>query len=547
MTLEHQTQLLRKALAGNRLAAEQLLEPYRLTVLRIAQAALGNRDDAQDVAQEALVYALLRLGDLRDPARLPGWLRQITLSHCADYRRRRGTRQLGEPLTVLNERTENIDFAQRILIRQSLAHLSADHQTTFLLHYVGGWSVEEVAGLTEVPVNTVRSRLMAAKRLLRADLNALLPDVASDTTLETEPSQTPMQAKRNTRSKGTPMSVDTLDLSVIQLSALNLSEVHASLLATVFPGARLLSAQHDPEAWQPFTPRVRLALADGSEKTVDFRRDITPAHAALLPILRQAGIPGPQIVRAPVEAEDGFLTLCEQARGESLTLWTLGGTPHRIRLATERAFEGIQRLQGATETLSALPAQTGIVRRTLADEAEILTNDAKWKAEAWLAEAGTERNAWLADRWFASALAKMQAAIADIQTPLAYTDYTFFFPQNYRITPQSGSTDEPLGWPGDPHYQENSLVEFTSVFGHLGDPLLGLAMVWVYDCYPFVHTGFVEQFLWQRGVTRREFAPRLALKALQMVARDLPVTRPAEGARYWESLRSWVEQAIAWM
>ena len=28
--------------------------------------------------------------------------------------------------------------------------------------------------------------------------------------------------------------------------------------------------------------------------------------------------------------------------------------------------------------------------------------------------------------------------------------------------------------------------------------MMGLAMVWVQDCYPFVHTGFVEQFLWRR-------------------------------------------------
>ena len=87
---------------------------------------------------------------------------------------------------------------------------------------------------------------------------------------------------------------------------------------------------------------------------------------------------------------------------------------------------------------------------------------------------------------------------------------------------------------------------FTAPFGHLGDPLLGLAMVWVYDCYPFVHTGFVEQLLWRRGVTKREFAPRLAIKALQMIARDLPVERPTDGG-YWDSLRGWAEQALAWM
>jgi hypothetical protein len=136
-----------------------------------------------------------------------------------------------------------------------------------------------------------------------------------------------------------------------------------------------------------------------------------------------------------------------------------------------------------------------------------------------------ERKAWLLeDAWFTKALKRVEAAIADISDPLVYTDYTFF-PQGYRI--QTGDSED----------RSNPLVEFTYLFGHIGDPLLGLAMVWVYDCYPFVHTGFVEQFLWRRGVTQREFAPRLSLKALQMVARDLSVTRPTEGGEYWDRLR----------
>ena len=93
----------------------------------------------------------------------------------------------------------------------------------------------------------------------------------------------------------------------------------------------------------------------------------------------------------------------------------------------------------------------------------------------------------------------------------------------------------------------NPIAEYVSPFGHYGDPLLGLAMVWVYDCYPFVHTGFVEQYLWRRGLTRRDFAPRLALQSLRVLQRELPTERPAEGAGYWDSLHGYVDQALGWM
>ncbi|MCW3099922.1 MAG: polymerase sigma-70 factor [Chthonomonadaceae bacterium] len=506
-------QLIRLAADGDRLAAGRLAERHRKRVFQIAWQALGNVDDAADVAQETLVYALLRIGDLRDPNTFSEWLRQVTLSHCVDYRRRRGTRRLGEPITVLNEAGEESRYLERLMVREALSHLSAAHRTALLLHYEGGWSLEETAVLLQIPLNTVRSRLMAAKRHLRADLQIVL---------------------------------DTRKTMLTETSTLTQSQL--SLLNSAFPGARTLSIENDPEPWMPFAPRVRLALADGTEKTVDFRRDIDPEKARLISVLDRLGIPGPRILHGPVPAlyGDSYLTLCETPRGENLLLWTLGGTPHRVRLATERAFEAIDRLQGITEALLADPVGASLPRRTLLEEIDLISSDAKWNADPWLAEAGKRRHAWHADPWFQAALAKMRAAAEQIKDPLVFTNYLHFFPNWLRIEPANEPFNEPLGWPGDTRYRQNPIVEFVTPFGHFGDPLLGLAMVWVYDCYPFVHTGFVEQFLWRRGVSRREFAPRLAIKGLQMIARDLPVERPEEG-EYWDSLRGWVEQALIWM
>lgn len=512
MIHETEPQLIDRALAGDRLATERLMERHRRAVIAIAYRALGNADDAYDVAQEALVYAALRLTDLRERDRFSAWLKHITLSQCADYRRRRGTRWLGEPITVLNERSEEANYVERLVIREAIAHLSDSHRTTLLLHYVGGWSLEEVAALLDVPINTVRSRLMAAKSYLRTDMQ-------------------PMFTKRK------PMSTQTFALSQNQ----------TSLLSTAFPKANILSVQTDPEPWMPFSPRVRIALADGSEKVVDFRRDLDPAKVEQLSVLNRLGIPGPRLIQGPVaNGDDGYLTLCEVPAGENLLLWALGGTPHRIRLATERAFEAIDRLQGVTDELLADPVGAKLPRRTLADELDLIVSDEKWAADPWLAEAGTHRKAWAADAWFQAAMAKVRAAIADIHDPLVLTNYLHFFPNWVRIEPAADSFDDPLGWPGDTRYQQNPLVEYVVPYGHFGDPLLGLAMVWIYDCYPFVHTGFVEQFLCRRNVSRREFAPRVAIKGLQMIARDLPVARPDAGG-YWDALHGWVEQALAWM
>ncbi len=531
--MDNDLKLVRRALAGDRLARGRLIERHRRFVLALAFRTLGNADDAQDVTQEAFVYALQRLPELREDGRFAAWLRTITLSLCADYRRRRGTRRLGEPLTLLNEASEEVHYADSVTVRQAVAHLSEAQRTTLLLHYVGGWSREEVATILGIPLNTVRSRLSAARRTLRANLSGFVPEAALLV-------------------KGNSMPTTTLSTNTFSLS-----ELQHSLIMTAFPNARILSVQTEVEPWMPFSPRVRLAVADGAEKIVDFRGDIDPARAALLPTLERLGIPGPRLLAGPVprlaserdvESWNGtdFLTLCEPPRGENLLLWALGGTPHRIRLATERAFEAIDRLQGITAALQESPLGAALERRTLVDEVSILVDSNRWNADPWLAEEGRARTQWLQDPWFAAALLKVEVAIQTVDDPLVYTAYGHFFPLSYRIVPND-SFQEPFGAPGDPAYQKNPLAEFVQPFGHYGDPLLGLAMVWVQDCYPFVHTGFVEQFLWRRGVSKREFAPRLALKALQMIARDLPLERPAEGGSYWDGLHGWAEQGLSWI
>ena len=540
-TIETETDadLVHRVRRGDRGAAQRLLERHRRMVTRTAYRALGNADDANDVTQETLMVALQTLSALREPGTFPAWLRRLTLSRCIDYRRRRGTRRLGEPLTALNEASEEADFVERLVVRQSIAHLTDAHRATLLLHYVGGWSLEEVAGLLKVPLNTVRSRLLAAKRLLRADLRPLFePAAHSAVHVSVQSSDTFSNQPSDRSGKRKPM---TATHSV-------LSRSHTDLLGAAFPNARILAVQHDVEAWMPFAPRVRLALADGAEREVDFRGDIDPIRARIITVLERNGIPGPRLVHGPVPNADGssYLSLCEVPSGENLLLWTLGGTPHRIRLATERAFEAIDRLQSATNALLADPIGAQLTRRTLADEADLILDADKWNAEPWLAEASADIDRWRGDAWFLAALAKARAAASDIHDPLALANQLHFFPNFLRIQPADSAFAEPLGWPGDPRYRDNPIVEYVSPFGYIGDPLLELAMVWVYDCYPFVHTGFVEQFLWRRGVSKREFAPRLAIKGLQMIARDLPCDRPADGG-YWDGLRGWVEQALSWM
>ncbi len=209
----------------------------------------------------------------------------------------------------------------------------------------------------------------------------------------------------------------------------------------------------------PFSSRVNLKLSSGEIRIFDFRFDISPDRADLLKVLAANGIAGPQLITGPIRTADGtqWMSLTEVPQGENLLLWALGGTPHRIRLATERAYEAISQLKEITPSLKAHPIGATLPRRTLLEEVDILTHNNLWNEDPWLAEQGNYRRAWLNDPWFADALGRIRLAAANVDDPLVYTHDSFFFPLSYRVQTTEKSFDEPLGAPGYPYYQENPL------------------------------------------------------------------------------------------
>jgi len=125
---------------------------------------------------------------------------------------------------------------------------------------------------------------------------------------------------------------------------------------------------------------------------------------------------------------------------------------------------------------------------------------------------------------FQHALAKLERPVREASGDLVYTNYLHFFPNLLRI-------------------QDGKLDEILCPFGRLEDPLLGLAMVWIYDCYPFVHTGFVEQYLVRHNVDRADFAVGLGVQALKILNRECG----EEPSNYRDNLSALVQRALDWL
>lgn len=150
---------------------ERRLADFGTLAFRVAFGVLRQRQDAEDVAQEALVRAYWKLGALRDPERFRSWLVRISWRLALDHRRaaaRRGRREQAvegpPPAPDAEEMAERNEFRERLW--RAIDELPAKLRVVVVLAGIEGHDVREVAALLQVPEGTVKSRLFYARKRL---------------------------------------------------------------------------------------------------------------------------------------------------------------------------------------------------------------------------------------------------------------------------------------------------------------------------------------------------------------------------------------------
>ena len=152
---------------------------------RVALGVLHNREDAEDVAQEAFVRAYRNFHKLRDRERFRGWLARITWRLAIDRwrdARRRGLREefLAQeaPSAAVEDVASSHEF-QRHLAR-AIESLPAKLRLVLILAAIEGYDLREVALILGLPEGTVKSRLHFARKKLAESLRWLAPGTGTE-------------------------------------------------------------------------------------------------------------------------------------------------------------------------------------------------------------------------------------------------------------------------------------------------------------------------------------------------------------------------------
>jgi RNA polymerase sigma-70 factor (ECF subfamily) len=178
--------LVNAARGGDVAAFEQLVKKYDRNVFRIANHITQNREDAEDVVQDAFLKAFQNLGQFQGQSKFYTWLVRIAVNEALMRLRRRRPERMVSLDEDINTGEDTIprevaDWAPnpeqlynqselREILQKTIQGLPPSFRTVFVLRDVEGLSTEETADALGLSIPAVKSRLLRARLQLRERL-----------------------------------------------------------------------------------------------------------------------------------------------------------------------------------------------------------------------------------------------------------------------------------------------------------------------------------------------------------------------------------------
>jgi RNA polymerase sigma-70 factor (ECF subfamily) len=164
---------------GDRAAFEEFLRRHDRWVRGVVFGVLGDRNRIDDVSQQVWASVWQRIGELRDSRVWKSWLYRLARNAAIDAgreltrQRRREQSASGDSTRTRNEAAADEAYGRREdqeMVLKAVEALPALYREPFVLRHLQQWNYEQIAELLNMPVDTVETRLVRARRLLRESL-----------------------------------------------------------------------------------------------------------------------------------------------------------------------------------------------------------------------------------------------------------------------------------------------------------------------------------------------------------------------------------------
>ncbi len=179
---------IRQVLKGDQNAYADIVNLYQHKLYQICYRMLGNKQEAEDIAQEAFVRAYINLHSYDQKRKFSTWIYRIATNLCIDRIRKKkpdyyldaevaGTdgldmySQIAADEQLPEEAAMQMELQDRI--QYEISRLPDKYRSVIVLKYIEELSLQEISEILDMPLGTVKTRIHRGREALRKQLNNL--------------------------------------------------------------------------------------------------------------------------------------------------------------------------------------------------------------------------------------------------------------------------------------------------------------------------------------------------------------------------------------
>ena len=174
--------LLNRIRIGDKSAFKELINRHKDYAFTVAYRILNNREDAEEVAQDAFMQVLGALQSFNSESKFTTWFYRIVFNAALMQKRKNKIESIdietsSEAFLVSHssDSTENLRRNERKqTIQKALQNLSADDSAMITLFYLKELSLEEIAEITEISAETIKVKIHRARKRLAEEMKKMM-------------------------------------------------------------------------------------------------------------------------------------------------------------------------------------------------------------------------------------------------------------------------------------------------------------------------------------------------------------------------------------
>lgn len=168
-------QIVKDCIAGKRQAQNVLYDTFAPMMLGVCMRYCRDRDEAEDVLQEAFIKVFLNLHSYRGEGSLAGWIKRVIVNHAINYINKKNKAAKLEKIDEIRETeilvlNDTVDFPDEFnpaLLLKLIQDLPAGYRMVFNLHVFEDYGHKEIAEVLGISENTSKTQLFKARRWLK--------------------------------------------------------------------------------------------------------------------------------------------------------------------------------------------------------------------------------------------------------------------------------------------------------------------------------------------------------------------------------------------